>query len=265
MNFKDKVVWITGASTGIGAALAHAFAGEGAKLVLHSRTMEELDEISQYCTERKIDFMPIAFDMAEPNDYADYTKKVTGRFGRIDVLINNVGVSQRALAHETDIAVDRKIFEINYFSAIQVTKAVLPIMLAQGGGSIAATSSISGLFGFPQRSAYAAAKHAVSGFFETVGLELRDRNIYVTIAYPGRIRTAFSLNALRKDGSRWGKMDVAQEKGMPVEKCATRYMNAIRRKKRVVYIGGKEVVLAYIKRFNLWLFYRIAGNVDPNK
>jgi dehydrogenase/reductase SDR family protein 7B len=263
MKFKDKVVWITGASSGIGEGLVHAFAREGARLVLHSLTFEELDNIAGYCTEHKVDHLLLAFDLSAHNDYPELVRKVTGRFGRIDVLVNNAGISQRALAQETLTEVDRKIFEINFFSAIELTKAVLPVMLAQGYGSIAASSSITGLFGFPLRSAYAASKHAVSGFFETLGIEMRSGNIFVTVAYPGRVRTEISKHSLRKDGSTWDRMDEGLDRGISVKRCARRYLRAIYRKKRTVYIGGFELIMPYLKRYCPPLFYLAAGKVKP--
>ena len=263
MKYKDKIVWITGASSGIGEGLAHAFAREGARLVLHSLTMEELENVAAYCTLNKIDHMLLAFDLAEPNDYPAVVKQVRDRFGRIDVLINNAGISQRALTHETLIEVDRKIFEINFFSALELTKSVLPLMLDQGYGSIAASSSITGIFGFPLRSAYSASKHAVSGFFETLGIEMRPNNIFVTVVYPGRVRTGISKHSLQKDGKTWDKMDDGLDRGISVEKCARRYLKAIYRKKRTVYIGGFELIMPYLKRYCPRLFYLAAGKVKP--
>ena len=263
MKFKDKVVWITGASGGIGAALALAFAREGARLVLHDQSPEKLEGIRKSLEESATEYLLLAFDLTAKNDYGSFVRQVTERFGRIDVLINNAGISQRALAHETTMEVDRKILEINYFSATELTRQVLPVMLSSGGGSVAATSSISGLFGFPLRSSYAASKHAVSGYFETLGLELRSRGIYVTIAYPGRIRTDISLHSLQKDGRSWNKMDRAQQRGLSPEACARKYMKAIYRKKRTVYIGNFELLMAYIKRYCPPLFYLLASRVRP--
>ncbi len=263
MKFRDKVVWITGASSGIGEGLAHAFAREGARLVLHSLTMEELENVAAHCTENNVEFMLLAFDLAQPNDYPALVKQVTDRFGRIDVLINNAGISQRALAHETLTAVDRKIFEINFFSAVELTKAVLPVMMARGSGSIAASSSITGIFGFPLRSSYSASKHAVSGFFETLGIEMRPHNIFVTVSYPGRVRTEISKHSLQKNGETWDKMDDGLDRGISVEKCARRYLKSIYRKKRTVYIGGLEIIMPYLKRYCPRLFYLVAGRVKP--
>jgi len=264
MRFKDKIVWITGSGTGIGEGLTRAFAREGAKLILSSRTMEELGQVNDWCRQNNIDYMLLPYDMEKHNNYRELVDQVISRFGRIDVLVNNAGISQRALSHETDPEVIRKIFEINFFSAVQLTLCVLPYMLAGQGGSVAVTSSISGIFGFPQRSAYSASKHALSGFFETMGIELRSRNIFITLAYPGRIQTGISLNALQKDGSVWGRMDEGQKKGISVDDCARKYLNAIYKRKRSVYIGGKELLMVYFKRFVPWLFYRLVVRLDPN-
>jgi short-subunit dehydrogenase len=265
MRFKDKVVWITGASTGIGEALTRALIKEEARLVLSSRTEEELDQVKEYCHRNKADFMLLAFDLEKTGNYQDLVDQAIARFGQIDILISNAGISQRAYAHETDPSVVRKILEINFFSAVELTSRVLPVMLKAGGGSIAVTSSISGIFGFPMRSAYAASKHALSGYFETMGIELRNRNVFVTIAYPGRVQTGISLNALQKDGTVWGRMDEGQQQGISVDKCARIYLRAIYKRKRTVYIGGKELLMVYFKRYLPRLFYLLVGRLDPNR
>jgi short-subunit dehydrogenase len=183
--------------------------------------------------------------------------------GGIDVLINNGGISQRSLTWETPLEVDDRIFSINYFAAVILTKAVLPGMMERGGGAIAATSSITGKFGFPLRSAYAASKHAVHGFFETLGIELADQNISVTVAIPGRVRTNISVNALTSTGEKHGKMDPGQAGGISPERCARKYLDAIHRGKREVFIGGKELMMAHIRRFLPSLFFRLARKIDP--
>ena len=263
MKFKDKVVWITGASSGIGEALAYKFTREGAKTILSSNEPEELERVRKKCEEMGGESSVLFLDMLDTQSLGVAVKTAIDRFGVIDILINNAGISHRSLVTETDVEFDRKIMEIDFFSYIVLTKKILPYMLERGGGQIAATSSLSGLFGFPLRSAYSAAKHAVKGYFETIGIEFRDRNIFVTIAYPGRIRTNISLHALTKDGTPQGEMDKSLAAGIPVEKCAKIYMNAIYRKKREVLIGGKELLMVYIRRFFPWLFWRLVGKVSP--
>lgn len=263
MKFKDKVVWITGASSGIGEALAYEFTREGAKTILSSNELEELEGVKKRCGEMGGESVVLFLDLLDTPSLEKAAKTAIEKYGRIDILINNGGISHRSLVHETDVAFDRKIMEIDFFSYIILTKNILPHMLERGEGQIAATSSLSGLFGFPLRSAYAAAKHAVKGYFETIGIELRDQNIFVTIAYPGRIRTNISLRALTKDGKSQGTMDKSLAGGMPVERCAKIYMNAIYRKKRQVLIGRKELLMAHIRRFFPWLFWRLVGRVSP--
>ncbi|KPK85018.1 MAG: short-chain dehydrogenase [Bacteroides sp. SM23_62_1] len=263
MKFKNKVVWITGASSGIGEALAYEFTHEGAKTILSSNEPEELEGVKKRCEEMGGESCVLFLDLLDTPSLGEATKKAIEKYGCIDILINNGGISHRSMVHETDIDFDRRIMEIDFFSYIILTKSLLPHMLERGGGQIAVTSSLSGIFGFPLRSAYAAAKHAVKGYFETVSIELRDRNIFVTIAYPGRIRTNISLRALTKDGKPQGVMDKGLAGGLPVEKCAKIYVNAIYKKRREVLIGGRELLMAYIRRFCPRLFWRLVGRVSP--
>jgi dehydrogenase/reductase SDR family protein 7B len=263
MKFKDKVVWITGASSGIGEALAYEFTREGAKTILSSNEQEELDRVKKKCEEMGGESFVVLIDMFDSQALERSVNIAIDRYGKIDVLVNNAGISHRSVVYETDIAFDRKIMEIDFFSYVILSKNILPHMLEREGGQIAVTSSISGLFGFPLRSAYAAAKHAVKGYFETMGIELRDKNIFVTVAFPGRIRTNISLHALNKDGQAQGKMDKSLAAGMPVEKCAKKYMNAIYKKKREVLIGGRELLMVYIYRYCRWLFWRLVKKVSP--
>ena len=175
-----------------------------------------------------------------------------------------VGQNGHTIQNYNDLSLKQKqIFEINFFSALELTKSVLPVMQAQGSGSIAASSSITGIFGFPLRSAYSASKHAVSGFFETLGIEMRPHNIFVTLAYPGRVRIEISKHSLQKDGKTWDKMDDGLDRGISIEKCARRYLKAIYRKRRTVYIGGFELIMPYLKRYCPSLFYIAARKIKP--
>lgn len=263
MKFKDKVVWITGASSGIGEALAYEFTREGAKTILSSNEQEELERVRSKCMQLEGESSVLYLDLFDSQGLEKSVKTAIDRYGRIDILINNAGISHRSVVNETDVAFDRKIMEIDFFSYIILSKNILPHMLEMRGGQIAVTSSISGLFGFPLRSAYSAAKHAVKGYFETMGIELRDKNIFVTVAYPGRISTNISYRAWTKDGKAQGTMDKSLAAGMPVEKCARMYLNAIYRKKREVLIGGKELVMVCIYRYCRWLFWKMVYKVSP--
>ncbi|OUL22200.1 short chain dehydrogenase [Nostoc sp. RF31YmG] len=261
MLFLDKVVWITGASSGIGEALAYQFANQGAKLIISSRKEDELLRVKQNISS---ECLVVAFDIADYTSVERAANTAINYYGKIDILVNNAGVSQRSLVVDTQEIVDRKIMEVNYFGTINITKIILPFMIANGGGQIAVISSIAGKVGFPLRSAYAASKHALHGFFETLQLELKpEHKIFITIVCPGRIKTNISRNALKYDGSLYGKMDEGQEKGMNAEICAQKILKSIYQKKPEVYIGGSDVLLVYFKRYLPTLFYWIASRVKP--
>lgn len=263
MYFSKKVVWITGASSGIGEALAIEFAKQGAQLILSSNQLIDLEKVSEKCVALGAECFIQYLDVTEIDKMKSITENLIDKFGYIDVLVNNAGISQRALVIETPIEVDRKIMEIDYFGTIALTKTVLPYMIKNGGGYIAVTSSISGKFGFPLRSAYAAAKHALHGFFETLRAETYEQNIKVLIAFPGRIKTDISMHALTKDGTAHGKMDEGQNTGISAEKCAKQYIKAIRKDKKEVLIGASELLMVYIHKFLPNLFYKLARKINP--
>lgn len=261
MLFSEKVVWITGASSGIGEALAYEFANQGAKLIISSRREDELHRVKQNISN---ECLIIALDITDDTSVEQAVNTAINFYQKIDVLINNAGISQRCLVVDTPTTVDRKIMEVNYFGTVNVTKKVLPVMIANGGGQIAVISSIVGKIGFPLRSTYAASKHALHGFFETLQLELKpEDNIFITILCPGRIKTNISRNALTYDGSVYGKMDEGQEQGMSADICAQKIIRAIYQKKREVYIGGIDVLIVYFKRYLPSLFYWIASRIKP--
>jgi short-subunit dehydrogenase len=181
---------------------------------------------------------------------------------RIDILVNNGGISQRALTVETDLEVDRRIMEVNYFGQVALTKAVLPFMLQQKDGHLVVLSSLTGKFGFPLRSAYAASKHALHGFFETLWLENRDHGLRVTLVNPGRIRTQVSVNALTKDGTPSGEMDPGQAKGMSAKKCAHQILTAVHRNQFELTIGSLgEQFMVWLKRHFPGLFHALVRKV----
>ena len=182
---------------------------------------------------------------------------VLERFGHVDVLINNAGVTQRSLAKDTILAVDRRIMEVDFFGAVALTKAVLPSMLALHSGRIVVISSVAGRVGTPLRSAYAASKHALHGFFDSLRAEVHAEGLGVTIICPGFIRTEISRHALKGDGSAYAIMDPALAAGMPVERCASRIVAAIRSGKDEVTIGGRETLGIALHRFFPGLFRRL--------
>jgi short-subunit dehydrogenase len=263
MFFKNKVVWITGASSGIGEALTYEFARQGARVIISSNQQIELEKVQERCMEMGAECFIQYLDVTAIDQMPSITEKLINQFKKIDVLVNNAGISQRSLAVETSLEIDRKIMEIDYFGTIALTKTVLPYMIKNGGGYIATTSSISGKFGFPLRSAYSAAKHALHGFFETLRAEVYQHNIKVLIAFPGRIKTNISMHALTKDGTAHGKMDEGQNTGISAEKCAKQYLKAIRKDKKEVLIGSSELLMVYIHKFLPRLFYKLARKINP--
>ncbi len=256
MSFAGQVIWITGASSGIGEALAYAFSAQGARLVLSARRQTRLEAVRASCT-NPARHLIAPLDLAQSTTIPGIVETVLEQTGRIDILINNGGVSQRALASETPLDVDRRIMEVNYFGTVALTKAVLPSMLARQAGRIVVISSVVGKFGSPVRSAYAASKHALHGFFDSLRAEVYDDNLRVTIICPGFVTTDISVNALTKDGSAQGTMDNAQAAGMAPDECATRIMHALVRNKDEVYIGGREIMGIHINRLAPGLFNRI--------
>jgi short-subunit dehydrogenase len=262
-EIKDKVFWITGASSGIGKAIAALVIPEGAKVVLSGRNVEALEEVANQYGDKKQNLMILPFDLGANPDFEALTNKVTEKFGRIDFLINNGGISQRSLVAETPVEVDRKVFEINFFGNISLAKAVLPVMIKQGGGHIAVTSSVVGKFGFPLRSAYAASKHALHGFYESLRAENHDNNIKVSMIIPGRINTNVSVNAITRDGSSHGEMDPGQANGMSVEKAARKILKGIVSEKKEIVVGKFDILMVYIRRFLPPLFYYLSHKVNP--
>jgi len=253
-NFENKVVWITGASSGIGKELAIQLAKSGARLVLSARNEEALSSLKK---ELNGDHLVLPLDLNDSNNFKELTNKVVEKFHRIDYLFNSGGISQRSEVWETDIEVDRKIMEVNYFGNIALTKAVLPILQKQKSGHIIVTSSIAGKFGFFLRSAYCASKHALHGFYESLMLEEEKNGIFVTLVCPGKILTPISVNALKADGTAHGEMDRNQETGMPVEECVRQMLKATIQRKKEVLIGNKEIKAVTLKRFLPNLFWKV--------
>ncbi|MFW5835601.1 MAG: SDR family oxidoreductase [bacterium] len=261
-KFNEKIVWITGASSGIGEELAYAFAMEGAYLVLSARNKEKLEQVRKRCLNDTLECWIFPVDLSNANNLDELVASVLKQTGRIDILINNAGRSQRSLARETPLEIDRTIMELNFFSKVALTKLVLPQMLNNQSGHIVVISSITGKFGFPKRTAYSASKHALQGYFESLRAELINDNIPVTIVSPGRVKTSVSLNAITSTGESYKKMDEGQERGMPADKCAIRIIRAIKKEKKDVLIGKKEVLMVHIRRFLPGLYHKLVTKIN---
>ncbi len=249
MNFKDKVVWITGASSGIGKATVLALAKEGAKVIISSRTIEKLEAVKVRC-ENPENIKILQVDLDDYHNLDKLIQQAISLFGRIDILINNGGISQRSLAIDTGITVDAQIFKTNYFGTVALTKALLPYFVARKEGHIVVVTSVVGKLGTPLRSSYAASKHALHGFFDSLRAEIHRYNVDVTLICPGYVNTNVSMNALTGDGSPQNKMDKKTASGLAPDHFTKKMLRAIASKKQEVVIGGAlEKLSVYVKRF----------------
>ena len=205
----------------------------------------------------------LPYDLAEPDGIRLLSREAWNTFGSIDILFCNAGISQRTSVEDTPLPMVRKIMEVNFFAPVAMAEAVLPLMISNGGGRIAVTTSIVGRFGFPLRCAYSASKHALNGFFETLRAENSDKGISVTLVCPGRVRTNISFNALDKGGEKHAVMDPGQDSGLSAEKAAKVIVRAIDRRRNEVLVGRGELVMVYIKRFFPDLCARLARRIRP--
>jgi short-subunit dehydrogenase len=259
--FEGKVAWITGASSGIGEALVREFVMSGARVIASSNDQAGLEHVKASLGDKSSMIKCLSFDLTDNEHFEALANEAFTENGKIDFLLNIGGVSQRARIDETPLWLDRKIFEINYFGTIALTKAVLPYMIRQQSGHILATSSISGRFGFPLRSAYSASKQALHGFFETLYLENKKNNLRVSVIIPGRVRTSISIHALESNGREHGKLDDGQAGGLTPEQAASIIVKGIRRNRREILVGKGEMMMLHIRRYFPWLFFRIADKI----
>ena len=249
MKNTNKIVWITGASSGIGAELAKIYSHRGIKLILSSRNVRALERVKSECYyPENIKILPI--DLNDFYAAPDLVKKAYNIFGRIDILINNAGVSQRSLIVDTQFDVLKKLIEINYLGTVALSRALLPFFLKQGFGHYVVVSSVMGKYGSPFRSGYSAAKHALHGFFDVMRMEHQKDNIDVTIICPGFVRTPIAMNSLKGDGSVLGVDDLATRKGLKVEDFALKMVRSVDQKKWEVQFGKKELLGVYLKRLS---------------
>jgi len=248
MNYNDKVVWITGASSGIGENLAYAFAQQGASVALSARNQKALEKVKNNCPDPdKIFIAPL--DVANFEAVPVVTNQIIAHFGYISILVNNAGISQRAYVKDTLLKIDQRVMNVNYMGTVAVTKAVLPSMIRQRFGQIVVMSSVMGKIGTPLRSAYAASKHALHGYFDCLRAEVIDDNIKVTIICPGYVNTNITVNALKGDGSANNAVSVSNSNGLSPDVFAKKALRAISKGKKEVIIGGKETITIYLKRF----------------
>lgn len=247
--YKGKTVWITGASAGIGRALALALAERGADLILSSRKQAALDIVAQECqnlaTERSITTIVIPLDLEDHQGLETLLNAQIKHISKVDILINNGGISQRSKVANTSFKVYKRLMDINYLGTVQISLGILPYFLKKNKGHFVTITSMAGKFGVPYRSGYSASKMALHGFFEAMRAELTGQDIAITMVCPGYIKTDISKNALTSSGEAQGTMDDAQRNGMEVEVLVSKMLKAISLQKEEVHIGGfKETKMA---------------------
>ncbi|MCW3127479.1 MAG: short-chain dehydrogenase/reductase [Bacteroidetes bacterium] len=252
-TLQDKIVWITGATSGIGEQLVYECAKEGAKIVLSARRAEEMERVAKTANLTADRYLIVPLDLADNRDYSSQVKAVLDKFGQVDVLINNGGISQRSLAKETKLEVDRELMEVNYFGTISLSKAVLPYMLTRKSGMLVSVSSAVGKFGSPWRSGYSASKHALHGFFDSLRAECHDEGLKVLIVCPGFVSTNITMNALTASGAPLRSMDSATGNGLSSAYTAKRMVMAIKRGKREIVIGG------FKENLGVWMMRHFPG------
>lgn len=244
-----KTILITGASSGIGKALAVQWAQPNYTLLLAARNRQNLTDVKVTCEQKGANVELFEVDLSEMAQVDELANQVKEKFTHLDILVNNAGISQRSQAEETDEKVDREIMELNFFSPVRLTKNLWPLLTKSTHANIVNISSVTGTFGFPQRSTYAASKHAMEGFFESWMLENKAPNIHFTIVAPGRVLTNISFNALKNDGSKHQVLDEGQAKGIKADVCASKIIAAVAKNKRKVYIVQQERILLFLYRY----------------
>lgn len=249
-KLSNQVIWITGASSGIGEQLVYQLSQRNNKLIISARREQELNRVKNACsTDVHEDIHILPIDLAELDTLDEAADKALQFYGKVDVLFNNGGISQRSLAKDTLFEVDERLLNVNFLSTVRLTKKVLPSMISQKHGHIVLTSSLVGKFGTPYRSSYAASKHAVHGFYEALASEVWENNIFITLFCGGYIKTDISLNALKGDGQKHNQLDQNQAKGRSAGEAARAMIRAVEKNKHEVTFGGKEVMGVYLKRF----------------
>jgi short-subunit dehydrogenase len=259
--FDNKVVWITGASSGIGEALAKTFAKHKVKLVLSARRADELERVKASTGLSDADVFVLPLDVSENNTFEAATKKVIDHFGQIDILVNNAGLSHWSKLKDTSMDVIKTILNVNFLGGAGLTKAVLPYMLEKKKGNIVVISSILGHIVTPKQGAYNASKHALQGFFDTLRAEVSGDGIKVLLVCPGFVRTNVAKNSLDRDGKPINKDNNLIAGGLDPRYVSEQVLNAIQNnKEEIIVAGAKEKFAILVKRFAPGLFSKFISN-----
>ena len=254
IDYKGKRIWITGASSGIGEELAIQLNALGAFTILSARRTDKLEEVKNRCAFPDNTLL-IPLDLTDESSINNAVNSVI-QHGELDLVINNAGIAQKGLALENSMQVERMIMETNYFGTIALTKAILPHFLNQGHGWFAVVTSIAGIVGVPGRTAYAASKHALHGFFDSLRAEQYSCPIDVTIIMPGFINTSITIKELKGNGEEYGKVEKSHRLGLAADVCASKIIRKLAYKRKNIKVGGLEIFSLYLSRFapNLYDF-----------
>lgn len=247
MSERPRTAWVTGASSGIGRAVAIALSVAGYRVGLTARRADALELTRDACHDSKLHVL-LPADLSNPAHQTSSAAQALEAFGHVDLFVHAAGLSQRGLAEQTLVEIDRRLMEVNFFAAAAIAKTLLPSMLARGSGHLVPISSVQGRVGLPGRTAYAASKHALHGFFDGLRAEVEGRGISVTLVCPGYVRTELSRHALAPDGAAYGAMDATTARGITPDACAQSILRSIARRDREVLVGGKERWVVWAKR-----------------
>ncbi|MDF1660414.1 MAG: SDR family oxidoreductase [Planctomycetota bacterium] len=261
MSLRDKVVWITGASSGIGLAATKEFLKRDAFVIVSARRKNELEKLAGDAAPGRVHVLPV--DLSQADQLDEICQKALAWKGRVDVLVNNAGISQRSLALETDLQTCRKIMELNFFAPVALCQGIVPSMIENKDGRIVIVSSVAGFVGTPKRSSYSASKHACQGWFDSLRAELDGTGVSVTVVAPGYVSTDITQSALTGQGEKHGQSDQGNAQGITPEACAQTLVKATERRQREVYIGGKETYAIYLKRWFPGLVAKIVPGASP--
>ena len=262
MQLRDRVAWVTGASSGIGEALVPALLARGAKVVVSARRKDKLDALVAQHGRERVAAVPV--DLTQLADLPDAVRRAEAAFGQVDALINNAGRSQRAAALETSMEDVRELMDLNFMAPVTLTRALAPGMVARGVGHVSVVSSVAGYLSTPHRSTYSASKFAVRGYFDSLRAELHGTGVEVAVICPGYVRTEITRAALGEGGGAHGKTSSAIEAGLSPEKVAKGIVSAIESGRHELVIGGKETAGVYLSRWAPSLVRRLAPRLTPD-
>lgn len=264
--YKDKRIWITGASSGIGRHLAEKLLASDARLVLTARREELLSELRENAPKPE-NSVVLPADLSELDSIPALCSNAWNAFNGIDILILNAGVSQRSLFRDTGFSTGERLFTINFFSHVRIIHELMPGFEKQGGAQIVGVTSLSALIPSPLRSYYSSAKHALQGFYGTLAAESYDSGIHVSIVVPGFIRTGISYSALKGDGEAFGRLDALQQKGADPARSADRILRKVAGRKRIIHVGYplNARIARFLGRFFPGILFRILRNMREVK